>query len=186
MIKLQSFCAFVILCLLSSFLLIGAAELRAQSSDSLLISPDTLHVNAPHRALGGIEGGYAWRTDNFHGILFRLFYEAEIDRMFLNAGAFSYQKINDGFGFDFRLRFPGLFYPGGTRSDLAPDIGMSLTVWPVYKPTVSIGFPIGIEHEFMTDGFPNLSVSAHAAPIINLSAIPNTFIFDLRIGIRFD
>jgi hypothetical protein len=145
-------------------------------------------INTVHQeSLGGVEIGHSWRSDTFKGLFFRAFYEAEIGRTFLNAGVFSYNKINDGFGFDFRLRMPWIFYPSGSHTNFSPLLGFSFTVWPVDKSTVSIGFPIGLEYEFMIEHFPNISVSANAAPLINLSAEPaNTVIFDLRIGIRFD
>ena len=104
----------------------------------------------------------------------------------MNAGAFSYQKINDGFGFDFRLIMPYIFYPSGSHTNFSPLAGLSLTVWPVFKPTVSVGIPVGLEYEFLIDNFPNISVSANASPLINLSTEKNTIIFDLRLGIRFD
>jgi hypothetical protein len=147
---------------------------------------DSITVDHSRRGAGGIEAAYARRTDGFDGIFFRLSYEAQIGRTFLNAGAFSYQKINDGFGFDFRLRMPYLFYPSGKHTNFSPLAGLSFTVWPVYKPTVSVGIPLGIEYEFLLEHLPNIIVSANAAPQIDLGAEKNTIVFDLRLGIRFD
>jgi hypothetical protein len=147
---------------------------------------DSARMVHERRSAGGLEMGHAWRSDGFHGLFFRVFYEAEIDRIFLNAGAFSYRKINDGFGFDFRLRIPTLFYPSGSHTNFSPLAGFSFTVWPDLKATVSAGFPVGIEYEFLIEHFPNVSLGAVASPQINLSAEKNTVIFDVRLGIHFD
>ena len=104
----------------------------------------------------------------------------------MNAGAFSYNKFDDGFGFDFRLRMPWIFYPSGSHTNFSPQAGISFTVWPVTKATVSVGFPIGIEYEFLIDYFPNISVAVNAAPQLNLSSEKNTVVIDVRIGICFD
>jgi hypothetical protein len=170
--------------LLGIFFCYGGA--KSQTPTSGASAADSTRIVHERRGAGGIEVGHAWRSDGFYGLFFRLFYEAEIGRIFLNAGAFSYRKFDDGFGFDFRIRMPSLFYPSGSHTNFSPLAGISFTVWPVTKPTVSIGFPVGIEYEFLIDDFPNLSVSANAAPLINLSTEKNTVIFDLRLGIRFD
>lgn len=148
---------------------------------------DSLRTLHQERGIGGIEAARSWRSDGFGGYFFRFFYEAEIEKIFFNAGFFSYQKINDGFGFDFRLRMPGIFYPSRSHTNFSPLAGFSFTVWPTYKSNVSIGIPIGLEYELPIDRFPNLSVAANLAPQFNLStAFPNTVIYDLRIGITFD
>jgi hypothetical protein len=131
---------------------------------------DSLRMNYERRGAGGFEAAYARRSDGFNNPFFRLFYEVEIRKVFLNAGAFSYQKFSDGFGFDFRLRMPTLFYPSGSHTNFSPHAGLSFTVWPVLKPTVSVGIPIGLEYEAPIENFPNISVSANAAPLINLNA----------------
>jgi hypothetical protein len=159
---------------------------RCQTPDSGNSTADSTRTLHERRGAGGVEVAYARRSDGFDGLFFRFFYEAEIGRIFLNAGAFTYNKINDGFGFDFRLRMPSLFYPSGSHTNFSPLAGISFIVWPILKPTVSIGFPVGIEYEFLIENFPNLSVSANAAPLVNLSTEKNTVIFDLRFGIRFD
>ncbi|MFI5264387.1 MAG: hypothetical protein ACHQM6_07725 [Candidatus Kapaibacterium sp.] len=169
----------IILCVLP-------CEGTCQTPNSGQASADSTRIIDQRRSAGGIEAAYASRTDGFNGIFFRGFYEAQIGRTFLNAGAFSYRKINDGFGFDLRLRMPWIFYPSGSHTNFSPLAGVSFTVWPVLKPTVSVGFPVGIEYEFVIDQFPNLSVSANAAPLVNLGTEKNTVIFDLRLGIRFD
>src|SRR5438876_10003502 len=93
---------------LSTFLF--AALLFAESGQCQFLSKETredsIRVERQRRGAGGIEAGHAWRSDKFSGFFFRVFYEAQVGKTFLNAGAFSYQKINDGFGFDFRLRMP--------------------------------------------------------------------------------
>ena len=106
---------------------------------------------------------------------------------------FYVSKINDGFGFDFRLRMPWIFYPSGSHTNFSPLAGFSFTIYsdslhaPSHIPTVSIGIPIGIEYEFLIKNFPNISVSANLAPQFNLSSeVPNTMIYDVRIGILFD
>jgi hypothetical protein len=155
---------------------------------------DSVIVSEPGSA-GGFEAGHAWRGDGFDEFFFRLFYETQIGKTYFNAGAFSYQKINDGFGFDFRLRMPWIFYPAGSHTNFSPVAGISFTVWPQKYPvirsydqgTISIGIPIGVEYEFLIKQFPNISVSANAAPQITFShEVPNMMIYDLRIGIRFD
>jgi hypothetical protein len=163
-------------------------DATAQTTDTETIQADSAHIIHQRRGAGGFEAAHAWRTDNdhFRGFFFRAFYEAEIGRTFLNAGAFSYQKINDGFGFDFRLRMPWIFYPGGSHTNFSPLAGLSFTVWPVTRATVSVGFPVGLEYEFLIENYPNISVSVNAAPLINLSTEKNTVIFDVRLGIRFD
>ena len=161
---------------------------EAQSPSSGQTPADSGHIIQARRGAGGVEVAHAWRTDvdHFQGFFFRGFYEAEIGRTFLNAGVFSYQKIDDGFGFDFRLRMPWIFFPSGSRTNFSPLAGVSFTVWPVTKATVSVGFPVGLEYEFLIDNFPNISVAANAAPQINLSSEKNTVVFDIRLGIRFD
>ena len=128
------------------------------------------------------------RHDGFNGYFFRLFYEAQIDKSFLNAGVFSYQKIDEGFGFDCRLRMPWIFYPSQSHQNFSPLAGFSFTIWPTGdKQTVSVGFPIGIEYEFLINDFPNISVNINATPEVNLSSsVANTVVYDLRLGIRFD
>ncbi len=161
---------------------------EAQTPSSGQVPADSVRIMHERRGAGGLEVAHAWRTDvdHFRGFFIRGFYEAEIGRTFLNAGAFSYQKINDGFGFDFRLRMPWIFYPSGSHTNFSPLAGVSFTVWPVTRATVSVGFPVGIEYEFLIEDFPNISVAANAAPQLNLSSEKNTVVFDLRIGIRFD
>ena len=135
------------------------------------------------RGAGGFEVAFAHRSDGMNAPFFRAFYEAEIGKTFLSSGAFSYQKINEGFGFDFRLRMPFVFYPEGRKTNFSPLVGMSFTVWPT---TVAVGFPIGIEYELLLDHFPNFSFAANIAPQLNLSTEKNRIIFDIRIGIRLD
>ena len=161
---------------------------EAQTPSNGQTSSDSVHIAHERRGVGGLEAGHGWRTDadHFQGYFIRGFYEAEIGRTFLNAGAFSYKNFDQGFGFDFRLRMPWIFYPSGSHTNFSPLAGISFTVWPVTRPTVSVGFPIGIEYEFLIEGFPNISVSANAAPQVNLSIEKNTIVFDVRIGIRFD
>src|SRR5579872_2821156 len=106
----------------------------ARSQDTV----DSTTIIKERRGLGGIEAARSWRSDGFSGYFFRFFYEAEIEKTFLNAGFFSYQKINDGFGFDFRLRMPWIFYPSGSHTNFSPLAGFSFTIWPVYKSTVSL------------------------------------------------
>jgi len=161
-------------------------NLRSQTTTSVSTEVDTVQQYHERRGAGGFEAGNGWRNDGFHGVFFHLFYEAEIGRTFLNAGAFSYQKFNDGFGFDFRLRMPFLFYPSGSHTNFSPLAGVSFTVWPILKPTVTVGFPIGLEYELPIENFPNISVGTNIAPQINLRAEKNFIIFDLRFGIRFD
>lgn len=166
--------------LLTFFLISG--EVIAQVPRSEHDSLDSIRV-VDDRRVGGIEAGHAWKSGGFRDIFFRAFYEAEIDKVFLNAGVFSYRKSYSGFGFDFRLRMPSLFYPSGSHKNFSPSAGLSFTVWP---STVSVGIPFGIEYEFPVEHFPILSVSTSAAPQINLSSEKNTIVFDLRLGIRFD
>src|SRR5579864_7169453 len=85
---------------------------------------DSARIIHERRGAGGFEAGYSRRSDGFEGLFFRLFYEAQIGRTFLNAGAFSYNKINDGFGFDFRLRMPWMFYPSGSHTNFSPLAGI--------------------------------------------------------------
>jgi hypothetical protein len=159
---------------------------RVSAQDTTIRAEDSIQM-APYRSgTGGIEAAHGWRNDGFKGFFFRVFYEAEIGRTFLNAGAFSYNKINDGFGFDFRLRMPWIFYPGGSHTNFSPLAGFSFTIWPTDKSTVSVGIPIGIGYEYLIENFPNISASVNVSPQFNLSKEPNTLIYDLRIGIRFD
>jgi hypothetical protein len=161
---------------------------EAQTLSSGQSPSDSTGIVHERRSAGVIEVAHGWRTnvDHFHGFFFRAFYEAQIGRTFLNAGAFSYNKFDDGFGFDFRLRVPMIQAQGGSLSFYLPLGGLGFTVWPVTKPTVTVGFPVGFEYEFFVVDFMSISINANMAPQITLNSDNNTVIFDVRLGIRFD
>ena|SRR5437764_668404 len=133
----------------------------------------------------GIEAGYGWRNQIFNGLFFRLSYEVSLGKTSLNAGVFSFNHIDDGFGFDFRLRLSRLYFREPILY-LSPLAGVSFIVWPQTQPTVSIGIPLGMELEIPTS-LAIISVAANISPLFNLSPdVKNNFLFDLRLGIKFD
>ncbi|MEI8134328.1 MAG: hypothetical protein WCH46_04510 [bacterium] len=157
----------------------------AQQSDSVSISDRTLEYKQ-EAGRGGLEVGNVARARGLPELFYRAFFDVKIGRTFLNAGVFSYNKVNDAFGFDFRLRMPWIFYPSGERENLSPLIGFDFMVWPTTDATVSVGIPIGLMYSVEIEHFPNLVVSGFVSPQINLSPIRSKTLFDIRVGFIFD
>ena len=53
---------------------------------ALTQTTDSSRAEHERRGVGGAEVARSWRSDGFSGYFFRFFYEAEIEKTFLNAG----------------------------------------------------------------------------------------------------
>ncbi len=143
-------------------------------------------------AIIGADVGYGSRSNGESGLeVFALYrtplggidFEGSIFQRFFGAGdSVNFSIGRFGFGFGFGCYVPDMIAFGSSGITVEPKLGVNFTVW---TSTVGIGIPAGAEVHIPIVTSWDASIAATVEPQINLNAVKNTTIVDVRVGIRY-